>query len=196
VTPRRLVLATANPGKVSELRNLLATWGPVEVLSLGQVALPEERYTSYEDNAIAKARAAAAATGLPALGDDSGLEVDFLAGGPGVRSARWAPSDVERIGKLLDALVDVPPSGRGARFRCVVALAWPDGQTVTAEGTCAGRIATAPRGTAGFGYDPVFVSDDLGCTFAEASAEAKERVGHRGRAVRALGALLAHDRGK
>jgi XTP/dITP diphosphohydrolase len=193
VIPARLVLATANPGKVEELRAAVAQWGSVEVLSLDAfpgVACPEENDTSYVENAVLKARAVAAATRLPALGDDSGLEVDALDGAPGIRSARWAPSDAERIQRLLAALRGVPERSRGARFRCVVALAWPDGRVETAEGTCTGRIAVARSGSGGFGYDPVFVSDDLGTTFAAASDADKRRVSHRGRAMWALGATL------
>ena len=192
--PRHLVLATANAGKVVELRELLSEWGPIEVQSLESfpdLALPAESETSYIDNAVAKARAVTVATGLPALGDDSGLEVARLGGGPGVRSARWAATDAERVRKLLDALADVPPDARRASFRCVVALAWPDGRVETAEGACAGSIARAPSGTGGFGYDPVFVPEELGCTFAEASPEEKQRLSHRARAVRRLGARLA-----
>src|SRR5581483_9891608 len=131
---------------------------------------------------LLKARAVAAATGLPALADDSGLEVEALDGAPGVRSARWAPTDGARLAKLLDALRDVPPPRRGARFRCVVVLAWPDGRSEAAEGTCAGQVALSPAGSTGFGYDPVFVADELGCTLAEAGPEAKQRVSHRARA--------------
>src|SRR5439155_10494657 len=132
VIPRRLVLATANPGKAAELGSLVAEWGDVEVLSLASfpgVRCPEERDTSYEENAVAKAAAVAKATGSPALGDDSGLEVEALGGDPGIRSARWAGNDVERVRKLLEALSDAAPAARRARFRCVVALAWPDGRT-------------------------------------------------------------------
>ena len=192
--PRRLVLATANPGKVEELRELVSRWGPVDVVSLGAfpgIALPPESETSYADNAVAKARAVAIATGLPALGDDSGLEVDGLGGGPGVLSARYADTDAERVRKLLAALADAPADGRRARFRCVVAVVWPDGRTETAEGTAAGSIARTPRGEGGFGYDPVFVPDELRCTFAEASREEKQRLSHRARAVDALAARLA-----
>ena len=192
--PPRIVLATANPGKVIELRELLSPWAPVEVLSLESfpgLALPAESETSYADNAVAKARAVALATGLPALGDDSGLEVERLGGRPGVRSARLAASDPERIRKLLDALADAPAGARRATFRCVVALVWPDGRTETAEGVCPGSIAPAPSGGEGFGYDPVFVPDQLGHTFADASREEKQRLSHRARAVRALGAHLA-----
>lgn len=193
--PPRLVLATANPGKVAELRALVAEWGPVEVVSLadaGPVALPEETADSYAGNAAAKATAVAAASGLPALADDSGLEVAALDGAPGVRSARWARTDAARVSRLLEALVGV--ADRRARFVCVMALAWPAGGVDLAEGTCPGRIAEAAAGQGGFGYDPVFVSDELGVTFAAAPAAAKGRVSHRARAMRALGARLAATR--
>jgi XTP/dITP diphosphohydrolase len=191
--PGRLVLATENPGKVDELRALVEEWGPVDVVSLAAfppVSLPAEGDVSYAENAVAKARAVAAATDVPALADDSGLEVDALGGSPGVRSARWGPSDAERIRKLLVALADVPPDRRGARFRCAVALAWPDGRAETAEGECRGTLSHTPSGACGFGYDPVFLSDELATTFAEASAIDKRRVSHRARAMRALGARL------
>ena len=194
--PARLVLATANPGKVSELGALVREWGPVEVTTLAAfptVRLRPEGAGSYEENARAKAAAVAGAAGLPALADDSGLEVEALDGGPGVVSARYGGpglSDEERIARLLAALAAAPGRGRRARFRCVVALAWPDGRVATAEGQCAGTIAPAARGVGGFGYDPVFVADDLCCTFAEAPAAAKDRVSHRARAVRALGERL------
>ena len=192
--PSRVVLATANPGKVAELGPLVAAWGVVDVVSLDAfpaVRLPEESDESYLANALAKARAVAAATALPALGDDSGLEVDALGGAPGIRSARWAPSDSQRMAKLLDALRDAVGTARRARFRCVAALVWPDGRTITAEGECAGRIAGTPGGTGGFGYDPVFVPDGLDTTFAAVPPEVKQRLSHRARAIVALGASLA-----
>ena len=195
--PERLVLATANPGKVRELGELVARWGRVRVVSLDAfpgVRCPEETGNTYEENAIAKAAAIAAAAGLPALGDDSGLEVDALGGAPGVRSARWAgesATDADRIAKLLAALRDVPLEERGARFCCVVALAWPDGRVETAAGQCTGRIASAPRGAGGFGYDPVFVADELGHTFGEATVDDKRLLSHRARALGALGERLA-----
>jgi XTP/dITP diphosphohydrolase len=195
--PERLVLATANPGKVRELGALIARWGPVGVVALDAfpgLRCPEETGDTYQENAIAKATAIAAAAGLPALGDDSGLEVDALGGAPGVHSARWAGSsatDADRIAKLLVALRDVPDAQRGARFRCVVALAWPDGRVETAAGECAGTVAAAPRGAGGFGYDPVFICDELGYTFGEATTEDKHRLSHRARALRALGERLA-----
>jgi XTP/dITP diphosphohydrolase len=194
--PSRLVLATANRGKADELRVLLEEWGTVEALDLGSfpaLTLPEETASSYAGNALLKARAVADGTGLPALADDSGLEVEALGGEPGVRSARWAgprATDAERIAKLLGALAGVPAPGRGARFCCVVALAWPDGRLETAEGNCAGRIASLPEGRGGFGFDPVFIAEDMGHSLGRATPVEKQRVSHRARAMRALGARL------
>jgi XTP/dITP diphosphohydrolase len=193
VIPRALVLATGNRGKVAELTSLVAEWGSVEVHSLLDfpgVVLPEETGSTYRENAELKARAVAAATGLPALADDSGLEVDALGGAPGVHSARYAASDRERVARLLAALAGRAPGERSARFRCVVVLAWPDERLVVAEGTCEGRITAAPTGVGGFGYDPVFHSSDIDCTFAEASSDEKAMVSHRARAMRALGEAL------
>jgi XTP/dITP diphosphohydrolase len=194
--PDRLVLATGNPGKVDELRVLVREWGDVDALDLREfpdVTLPEETASSYAGNAIAKAHAVAEATGLPALADDSGLEVDALGGEPGVRSARWAgrgATDAERIAKLLGALAGIPEAARAARFRCVVVLAWPDGGLATAEGRCDGRIAQLPEGRGGFGYDPVFVADDIGCSLGRATPVEKRRISHRARAMRLLGDRL------
>lgn len=198
--PARLVLATANPGKAAELGSLVREWGPVDVIPLSAfpgVAPGPEDGATYAENAVAKARAVAAATGLPALADDSGLEVDALDGAPGVRSARWAGAtdDRARNVRLLAALAATSGAARTARFRCVVALAWPDGRVEVGEGACAGTIAHRPEGEAGFGYDPIFVSEDLGTTIAAASPEAKQRVSHRARAVRALGARLVERGG-
>jgi XTP/dITP diphosphohydrolase len=196
MVPSRLVLATGNGGKVDELRALLEEWGAVEALDLRSfpaVVLPEETASSYAGNAILKARAVADATRLPALADDSGLEVEALGGEPGVRSARWAgpqATDAERIAKLLGALAGVPPSGRGARFLCVVALAWPDGRLETAEGRCDGRIASLPEGRGGFGFDPVFIAEGSGHSLGRATPAEKRRVSHRARAMRDLGARL------
>jgi XTP/dITP diphosphohydrolase len=191
VIPDRLALATANRGKVRELTAMLASWGVHDLRALDAfpgVVLPPEDGATYEDNAVLKARAVAAATGWPALADDSGLEVDALGGAPGVFSARWAPDDAARIARLLDALG--PYADRRARFVCVVALAWPDGRIVTATGTCPGVIAPAPAGEGGFGYDPIFVADAFGRTFAEVDAAEKDAVSHRARAIAALGARL------
>jgi len=196
VIPVRLVLATANRGKVAELTGLVHEWGDVEVLALDAypgVACPEETGATYVENALLKARAVATATALAALADDSGLEVDALGGAPGVHSARWAgvgASDQECVRRLVAALTDVPAGRRTARFVCVVALAWPDGHVVTAIGAVHGRIGPAPTGGGGFGYDPVFLPDELGATFATVPAAEKARVSHRARAVRALGLAL------
>lgn len=196
MAPAELVLATANPGKVRELRRLVGEWGPIAVRSLvdwPRVVLPPEDGATYEDNAVVKARAVVAATGLAALADDSGLEVAGLGWGPGVRSARYAATDEARIERLLAELRGKPEAAREARFVCVVALVWPGGRVDTAAGECRGRIVEAGRGEGGFGYDPVFVADELGVTFAEASPAEKEAVSHRGRAVRALGERLAAE---
>jgi XTP/dITP diphosphohydrolase len=189
----RLVLATTNPGKRRELRALLAGLG-LEAVSPGALGLDlavAETGATFEDNAILKARAFAAAAGLAALADDSGLEVDALGGFPGVASARWvAGPDAERVAALLARLGGVPLAERSARFRCVAALARPDGRVETADGRVEGRIAVAPRGAGGFGYDPVFVVEDGGLTgertMAELTADEKNRLSHRARAVRAL----------
>jgi len=191
---RRIVLATGNAGKLREVRALLGS-PELEIVGLdaiGAVALPAEG-DDYEANAVAKARAAARASGLPALGDDSGLEVDALDGAPGPRSARFGGAGLDDAGRtraLLEALADVPAERRGARFVCVAALAMPDGEVVTARGECPGRIAAAPRGAAGFGYDPVFEIAPGGPTMAELPAAEKQRISHRGRAFRALAPAL------
>lgn len=192
---RRLVVATLNRAKGRELATLLADL-PFDLLLLADVpgaTLPEETGATYAENALIKARAAARATGLMALADDSGLEVDALGGAPGVRSARYGGpglDDAGRTARLLDALRDVPDEQRTARFRCVIALVTPGGSERIVEGTAEGVIARAPRGTNGFGYDPVFFYPPLARTFAELSAEEKSRVDHRGAAVRAARPLL------
>jgi XTP/dITP diphosphohydrolase len=164
--------------------------------SLGEhpaVVLPAETPTSYRENALAKARAVHAALGVAALGDDSGLEVDALEGAPGVLSARYAgegegagEGDARNNGKLLAALRGVPLERRTARFRCVLALVRAPGDEVIVEGTCEGRILEAPRGTGGFGYDPLFQPDGEMRSFAELPAGVKNRISHRGRAAAAL----------
>ena len=193
-----LLVATGNPGKLRELRALVAGL-PLEVVGPADVGLDlevDETGDTLEANARLKAVACAAASGLPALADDSGLEVDALGGEPGVRSARWVPgSDADRVRALLVALEAVPREARTARFRSVVALAWPDGRVETATGTVEGRIASAPRGAGGFGYDPVFLVEDGGLdgtrTMAELAAEEKGRLSHRARAGAGLQEALA-----
>jgi XTP/dITP diphosphohydrolase len=192
--PERLVIGTGNAGKVGELTRMVEAWGGAVVIeSLAahpDVAMPEETGETYEQNAALKAGVVAAATGLPALADDSGLEVDALGGQPGVHSARYGRDDADRIARLLNALAQRGAAERTARFRCVVVLAWPDGRVEMGEGTVEGRIVEAPRGEGGFGYDPVFRSDELGRTFAEVTGAEKASVSHRARAMAALGARL------
>jgi XTP/dITP diphosphohydrolase len=197
----KLVLATHNEGKVRELRELLAGTG-YDVVSLAEYPhVPEviEDGDTFRANAVKKARQVAAAVGEIALADDSGLEVDYLNGAPGVHSARFAGTghdDAANNQKLLKLLQGVPPEKRTARFRCVVAVATPDGRVETAEGTCEGLIIDEPRGENGFGYDPLFWVSEYGKTFAELDGVVKNSISHRGRAlqkVRSLLAKLAHN---
>jgi XTP/dITP diphosphohydrolase len=193
-----VVLATANEHKATELRALLGDL-PIELVTvtdaLGEPLAVSEEGVSFEENAVHKAREVCGATRLLALADDSGLEVDALGGRPGVRSARFAhehATDAENNAALLRELEDTDESNRSARFRCVLALASPWSTEVRlAEGRCDGSIARDPRGSGGFGYDPLFVVDGLdGRAMAELSEQEKNRVSHRARAVRALRALL------
>jgi XTP/dITP diphosphohydrolase len=159
-------------------------------------ALPEVEETGrgYLENALLKAEAAAAATGQAALADDSGIEVDALGGGPGPRSARYAgegATDEANLRALLRALAGIPRAGRTARYRAVAVLARPEGEEVHAEGTCEGIIGAKPRGTGGFGYDPIFEPLGWDRTMAELSPEEKDRISHRGRAIRELERRLA-----
>jgi XTP/dITP diphosphohydrolase len=190
----KLVIATNNAGKQVEFRELLADW-PGEIVfphDLGLELEVEEKGDSFADIAALKARAYAEASGLPCLADDSGLEVDALGGAPGVYTARYAgpgASDADRYNKLLEALSDTPLEGRTARFRCAVALANAC-KVGIAEGTCEGVIAFEPRGTNGFGYDPVFYLPDYGRTMAELPDAVKNQISHRARAVQAAREML------
>jgi XTP/dITP diphosphohydrolase len=194
----KLLIATNNPGKVREYQELLDDLASaVEItypLQEGLALEVEESGETFEENARLKALAFARASGLLTLADDSGLEVDALEGAPGVRSARFAgpdASDVDRYQKLLGELANVPAGQRSARFRCVVALAQPDGTVHSADGTCEGEIGFDPRGEHGFGYDPVFVVAAYGGhTMAELSPETKNRISHRGRALLAIRPIL------
>jgi len=183
----RLIVASANPGKAAEIAGLLASL-PVEVASLAdfpQVALPEETGTTFAENAALKARAVALALGEWSLADDSGLAVTALDGAPGVHSSRIADTDAARIAWLLGRLAGVPEERRAAQFVCAVALADPAGRLVGVwEGRVEGRILPEPRGSRGFGYDPVFFYPPAGKTFAEMLPEEKGTVSHRGRALR------------
>lgn len=179
---QRLIVASTNPGKVAEYRRLLEG---TRVEVDGFDADVEETGETYEDNARLKAQAAAQATGLPALADDSGLEVEALGGEPGLHSRRLAPSQPERNRRLWERLQDHPRPWR-ARFVCVLALATPDGQVETYRGEVEGEIIPEARGDHGFGYDPIFLVPELDLTFAELNPDDKHRLSHRGRAFQAL----------
>ena len=192
-SPPRLLLASGNPGKLRELRAILHGL-PVELVGLADVGAGEppevaETGATFLDNALEKARAYTAWSGLAAVADDSGLEVDALGGAPGVRSARYAgegAGDQANLDKLLAALAGVPPERRSARFRCAAVLVDRELGEWHAEGTWEGRLLEAPRGTGGFGYDPVFVPDGWDRTSAEVDQATKDAASHRGRAFRSL----------
>ena len=192
----RVVLATQNAGKVAELRRILAPLG-IELLGLTDVQAYEpgpETADTFEGNALAKAREAVRHTGLPAVADDSGLEVDALRGMPGVLSARWAGrhgDDLANLELLLAQLVDVPDTRRGGGFVCAAAYALPSGAEQVVRGELRGTVVREPRGTAGFGYDPVLRPDGLTVTTAELTPADKDAISHRGRAFRSLAPLLA-----
>ena len=192
-----LVLATGNPGKIREFATLLADL-PVVVRHQDEWSLEgaEETGLSFVENAILKARHVAAHTGLPALADDSGLEVDALQGAPGVHSARYAgvdASDADNRHKLLEALRAVPEAQRGARFQCLLVLLRHalDPTPIIVQGTWEGRIASAPRGEGGFGYDSLFLVPGRDCTAAELDPAEKNRLSHRGQALQRLRERLA-----
>lgn len=181
----RLLLATANAHKVEELASILG--GEYDVVAFDPDV--EETGATYEANALLKARAVRDATGEVVVADDSGIEVDALGGAPGIRSARWAAGD--HVGRLLTALDGVPVSQRGCRYVCAAAVARPDGTEAVVRGTVTGVVVEAPRGSGGFGYDPVVVPvEGDGRTFAELSSAEKHAISHRARAFRALTALL------
>jgi XTP/dITP diphosphohydrolase len=189
---QRFVLATANPDKAAEIVAVLRDAGaPAELTPRPpDVAEVEETGATLEENARLKAAALCAATGLPAIADDTGLEVDALGGAPGVYSARFAGPDAtyaDNVARLLERLAGVEPRHRTARFSTVAVAHWPDGREVAAIGEVDGTIAEAPRGSQGFGYDPVFVpAEGDGRTFAEMAAAEKHALSHRGRAFRTL----------
>lgn len=202
----KLLVATRNAGKVKEIHEILAVVPGLEVVGLAELNIPEspeeddvEAFDTFEENALAKARYFAAKTGLAALADDSGICVDALAGAPGVRSRRFAPVDEARGERqdqannrhLVHLLADVPDERRTARYVCAVAVAWPGGRELVRTGTCEGVVLREPRGTGGFGYDPLFYIEDEGRTFGEIPAERKHEISHRGRALRAMARALA-----
>ncbi len=193
----RLVLATRNPHKVLELRRILAE-AALDVEVLDAAAFPDvpdvvESGVTFAENAALKAHATAAATGLPAVADDSGLCVDVLGGAPGVFSARWSGrhgDDAANLRLLLDQLVDVPAIHRGAHFACAAVVATPDGAQRVAEGVMTGALIWEPAGDNGFGYDPIFVADGEQRTNAQLQPAEKDAISHRAKALRALVPLL------
>jgi XTP/dITP diphosphohydrolase len=189
----KIVLATRNPGKIAELRRILAGFdivGLEEFPSIGEIA---ETGVTFEENALLKAHAVAQGSGLPAVADDSGLCVDVLGGMPGVFSARWAGrhgDDQANLDLLLAQVSDVPAERLTAHFACAAALALPSGEHRVVEGTLPGRLVTTPRGTNGFGYDPILRPDGYDRTTAELAPEEKDAISHRGRAFRALAPIV------
>jgi XTP/dITP diphosphohydrolase len=194
-----LLLGTRNPGKILEIKLILGDLD-LQFCSLNdfpEVAVAEEKFDTYAENAIAKAQFYARATELTALADDSGLEVEALGGAPGVLSARYAgehATDADRRSLLLSELAKTGSSNRRARFMCAIAIASTGGDILNlSEGICSGTITFAPRGTSGFGYDPLFVPDGYDQTFAELSDEIKNQISHRARALIQVRSFLVRD---
>ena len=190
---RQFVLATHNPGKLAEMKRILSGLG-VEVISPAEAGVEvdvEETGTTFAENAMLKARAVCAAAGLPAIADDSGLCVDALNGGPGVYSARYGGEELDDRGRYMLLLECMRgQTTRAAHFSCAVACAFPNGDTLEAEGRCDGSIAFAPIGEGGFGYDPVFLAPGKGKTFGQLTAEEKAEISHRGKALAAFSEKL------
>lgn len=193
----RVVIASRNAHKIEEMHRILIAAG-LAIDLVGTEEFPdlpdvEETGTSFAANALLKAREVCAHTGLPAIGDDSGLSVDALNGMPGILSARWAGKhgdDRANLELLLAQLSHVAPSRRTAAFHCAAAIALPDGDERVVEGIMEGRLIDAPRGTNGFGYDPIFVAEGFDVTTAEMSSSAKDAISHRGKALSALGPVV------
>lgn len=194
---RRLVLATRNAKKLAELRRILEPVVEVDVLGLDDLPAYDEAPetgATFAENALAKARDAVAATGLPAVADDSGLAVDEMNGMPGVLSARWSGghgNDVANLELLLGQIGDVPDERRGAAFICAAAFVLPSGYAHVLEAEMRGRIVRAPKGTGGFGYDPIFVAEGQTLSTAEMTPADKDAISHRGKAFRQLALVIA-----
>jgi XTP/dITP diphosphohydrolase len=190
----KLVLATRNQGKITEFRRIIDELAPGQIELIGVDQFPDlvdvdETGSTFEENSLLKSRYTCAATGLPAIADDSGLCVDFLNGDPGIFSARWAGNhgnDQANIEKLLEQLKDVPDNKRTAHFTCIASLVMPDGREQIAEGRFEGHILHAPVGENGFGYDPIFQPLGLSISSAQMSAQEKDLVSHRGKSLRAI----------
>lgn len=188
---KKLIFATGNAGKMKEIREILGS-PDLEILSQKEAGIEthaEENGTTFEENALIKARAVAEQTDALVLADDSGLEIDYLGGEPGVYSARYLGEDTPyeiKNRKILDRLEGVPEEKRTARFVCVIAAVLPDGRTFTTRGTIEGIIGWESRGEGGFGYDPIFFVPEYHCSTAELSMEQKNEISHRGKALRAM----------
>ena len=195
----KFVLATHNPGKLKEMSDILARFG-VEVVSPGDLGITvdvEETGTTFAENAMLKAKAICAAAKLPAIADDSGLCVDALNGGPGVYSARYGGGGLDDKGRYMLLLNNMRgQTTRAAHFTCSIACAFPNGDTLTAEGRCDGTIAFAPMGEGGFGYDPVFFVPEKAKTFGQLTAEEKSTISHRGKALKSFAEKLETYLGK
>jgi XTP/dITP diphosphohydrolase len=198
--PESVAIASRNPGKIREIIAICRDW-PVTWVTAEDDPREwpevEETGATYLENALLKAHAVADALSLPAVADDSGIEVDALGGAPGPRSARFAgpeATDRENLQKLIELIAPVPEAGRGARYRCVAALVGPGGLELWSEGVCEGTLVIEPRGEGGFGYDPIFVPAGFDRTMAELEPHEKDRISHRGRAFRGLRERVATSR--
>ena len=194
----KLIAATKNKGKLEEIAQILAQF-PYDVVSMAQAGVKdeiEETGSTIEENALIKARGVWSITGETVLADDSGLEVDYLGGAPGVQSARYAgpgATDEDKNNKLLDALSGVSADKRTARFVCAIALVFPDGRSVMTRGTCEGVITFGAKGENGFGYDPLFYVPEYGLTLAQMDSDTKNELSHRGKALRKLVEILENE---
>lgn len=195
--PEQVAIASRNPHKLRELARICADWPVrwVTVENTDPAGFPdvEETGQTYLENALLKARGVSGALGVPAIADDSGIEVDALGGKPGVRSARFSgvgATDQQNLDALMQAMRGIPGGGRTARYRCLAVLAGPDGRVEHAEGTCEGTLVSKRSGDRGFGYDPIFVPEGWEETMAQLTDEQKDRISHRGRAFRALRELV------
>lgn len=191
----KIVFATTNEGKVKEIKEILGDF-PIEVVSMKEMGITadiEENGTTFEENSLIKARALAKLTGLPALADDSGLEVDYLNGEPGIYSARYLGRDTDYDYKnnyIIDKLSGAKGEDRSARFVCVISLVLPDGREFVERGVVEGLIGYEQKGENGFGYDPIFYLPEYGKTSAELSPEEKNKISHRGKALTAMKKLI------
>lgn len=192
----KIVFATTNEGKVKEIKEILAGF-PIEIVSMKEMNITadiEENGATFEENSLIKAREVSKLTGLPAMADDSGLEVDYLNGEPGIYSARYLGRDTDYNYKnnyIIEKLKNAKDEERSARFVCVISLVLPDGREFIKKGVMEGRIAYEIKGENGFGYDPVFYLPEYGMTSAELSGEEKNKISHRGKALRAMKELIS-----